>query len=110
MENMEVDIKKKYLPIGTVVLLKGGTRKVMVMGFRARVTDENNNGMKDTVWDYSGCIYPEGLLSSDQILVFDHSQISKIYHIGFHNEEDTKFKNSLNQMLQEEKNNKKNNN
>ena len=54
MENMEVDIKKKYLPIGTVVLLKGGTRKVMVMGFRARVTDENNNGMKDTVCFYKG--------------------------------------------------------
>ena len=54
-------IGEKYLPIGTVVMLKGASKRVMVTGFCA-IKGNNKNRM----WDYTGCMYPEGFLSSKQ--------------------------------------------
>ena len=54
-------IDEKFLPIGTVVMLKDGTKRVMITGFCA----VENNGTPQ-MWDYSGCMYPEGILSSDE--------------------------------------------
>ena len=100
-----MDITEKYLPIGTVVLLKGGEKRVMIVGFCA--VAEND---KEKVWDYSGCIYPEGLLTSTQALLFNHEQIEKIYHLGLIDEDEIRFKAGLNKLLatiEEEKTNEK---
>ena len=67
-------MQDKYLPIGTVVLLKGGRKRAMITGF-CSVAQEN----QEKIYDYSGCVYPEGYLSSNQVCLFDHDQIEKIY-------------------------------
>ena len=85
---------EKYLPIGTVVMLQGGTKRAMIIGFCAYENSDNQ-----TMYDYSGCLYPEGLLSSTQTLLFNHNQISKIYHIGLIDEEEKNFKNKLNELV-----------
>ena len=91
------EIKEKYLPIGTVVILKGATKRLMISGFCAI-----DNSNKDKIWDYSGCMYPEGFLTSDQICLFDHDQIEKIYHIGLSNDaEEKEFKKTLNTFMNE---------
>ena len=77
----------KYLPIGSVVLLKGGTKKAMVTGF-CSVAEEDTEKM----YDYTGCVYPEGFLDFDQICLFDHSQIEKVYHVGYVDDEEREFK------------------
>ena len=87
---MENEIQNKYLPIGTVVLLNGGTKKVMITGF-CSVTEEE----KDKVYDYTGCIYPEGYLDYDEICLFDHNQIEKVYHMGYIDEECQDFNEEL---------------
>ena len=69
--------KEKYLPIGSVVLLKNAKKRVMVMGFA--VKGDNS----DKVYDYAGCLYPEGLIKSDETLLFDHDQIDKLFYIGY---------------------------
>lgn len=92
MEKME----GKYLPIGTVVMLKGGTKRVMITGFCAI---EGQNNSENKMWDYSGCLYPEGFLSSNQTCLFDHEQIEKVYHYGLIDEEEEKFKAQLNELL-----------
>ena len=89
-----MNIQEKYLPIGTVVMLSGGTKRVMVTGFCA--IEEKN---KEKVWDYSGCIYPEGFLSSRQTCLFDHTQIEKVYYLGLIDEEEEKFKGKLKQLV-----------
>ena len=89
-------MRDKYLPIGSVVLLKGGTKKVMVTGF-CSIAEEN----QEKIYDYCGCIYPEGYLSSDEICLFDHDQIAEISFIGFENEEEKEFKESLVEVVQE---------
>lgn len=85
---------EKYLPIGTVVLLKGGKKRVMITGFCC--TDKGNN---DKVYDYIGCLYPEGVITSDKNLLFDHSQIDKVYHLGLVDDEEKKFKDSLKELM-----------
>lgn len=80
----------KYLPIGSVVLLKGGTKKAMVTGF-CSVAEEDTEKM----YDYTGCVYPEGFLDFDQICLFDHNQIEKVYHVGYVDDEEREFKKEL---------------
>lgn len=85
---------EKYLPIGTVVMLKGGTKRAMITGF-CSIADED----KEKVYDYSGCLYPEGFISSNQTLLFDHAQIDKIYFLGLVDDEEKNFKERLNEMM-----------
>lgn len=89
-------IGEKYLPIGTVVMLKGGTKRVMISGFCAI---ESQNNSENKMWDYSGCLYPEGFLASNQTCLFDHEQIEKIYHYGLVDEEEEKFKAQLKELI-----------
>ena len=89
-------VGKKFLPIGTVVMLKGGTKRVMISGFCSIA--ENN---PDKIWDYNGCIYPEGVIASNQTCLFDHKQIEKVYHMGLVDEEEKTFKKDLEKILKE---------
>lgn len=85
---------EKYLPIGTVVMLKDGKKRVMITGF---LTIPNNQ--QNIVYDYSGCLYPEGIISSEKTLVFNHNQIKNIYHIGLIDDEEKKFKEELKKII-----------
>lgn len=89
-------IEEKYLPIGSVVLLKNSEKKLMITGFCC-VGRENSN----KIYDYSGCMYPEGILKSDKVAMFDHSQIEKVIYMGLIDEEEKKFKEKLNKLIQD---------
>lgn len=91
---MNEQIQEKYLPIGTVVMLKGGEKRVMITGF-CIVTEEDKNKM----YDYLGCIYPEGALDPKQGLMFNHDQIDKIYHMGLIDAEEQEFKKKLKELI-----------
>ncbi len=93
---MNNDIGEKYLPIGTVVMLKGGTKRAMITGFCSVAQDDLNK-----MYDYSGCIYPEGYISSNQVCLFDHEQIEKIYHTGLIDEEEMAFKTKLKTLVEQ---------
>ena len=85
---------EKFLPIGTVVLLKGGKKRAMITGF-CSIAQEN----QEKIYDYSGCVYPEGYLSSNQVCLFDHDQIDKIFFLGYQDEEERAFKDKLNKIV-----------
>lgn len=84
----------KYLPIGTVVMLKNGKKRLMITGFCS--VAEND---KTKIYDYSGCLYPEGYLKSNQVCLFNHEQIEKIYHLGLADEEEKQFKTNLTNFI-----------
>ena len=79
----------KFLPIGTVVLLKGGKKELMIMSYcitpSGDVYDKNGKVEvgEDAMFDYGGCVYPEGMLTSDQLFAFNHDQIEKICYMGY---------------------------
>lgn len=91
---MNGQIGEKYLPVGTVVLLQNGTKRVMINGF---CTMDANNPSR--IFDYSGVLFPEGSLSSDQTLLFDHSQIVRVDHMGLQDDEEKTFKVKLKEIV-----------
>lgn len=92
-------MSNKFLPIGSVVLLKDATKKLMITGFC--MADKNNNQQK---YDYCGCLFPEGIMDTDKMALFNHQQIDKIFYLGYSNEEEIKFKNTLIAVLNKQKN------
>ena len=86
---------EKYLQIGSVVLLDGGETKVMITGFVASAEDENE------VYDYIGCIYPEGVTDTEENLLFNHDQIVQIYHLGLIDDDEIIYKNALEETMNE---------
>ncbi|MEH7013499.1 DUF4176 domain-containing protein [Neobacillus niacini] len=77
---------EKYLPIGSVVQLQGGTKRVMIYGRNQQQIDT------DQVWDYIACLYPEGNISEEYMYLFNHEQIDKVYFVGFQDEEEFEFR------------------
>ena len=87
-------IPDKFLPVGTVVLLKDGTKRVMITGFCTMEEDQ-----LDKIYDYCGCLFPEGFISMDKNLLFDHDQIVKVDHMGLVDDEEKAFKEKLNELV-----------
>lgn len=85
----------KLLPIGSVVMLEGGKKEVMITGFYIVSASDPN-----TVYDYSGCLFPEGIVSSEQNLVFNHKQIVNVLYMGYKNDKEREFKKDLQEALQ----------
>lgn len=85
---------EKYLPIGTVCILKNAQKRVMITGFVAKA---NESG--DKVYDYVGCLYPEGIVNSNQNLLFDHKQIDKIFYIGYVDDEQKELMKKLKEFM-----------
>ena len=71
----------EYLPVGSVVLLKGATKKIIIIGHSA--LEEGSN----KIWDYLGAIYPFGMLGRDKNLLFQRDQIEKVIVRGYEDEE-----------------------
>ena len=76
---------EKYLPIGTVVLLKGGRKRIVICGYIV-ISKEDKK-----VYDYGGVLYPEGFINSKRLLLFNHEQIDKVYYYGLQDDEGEKF-------------------
>ncbi len=94
----------RFLPIGTVVLLKGAKKRLMITGFCSY-----DEATKDKAYDYTGCLYPEGMISSKQTALFNHSQIEKIFYLGLSDQEEKQFKQKLvtevNKLIQKQQQN-----
>jgi len=73
------------LPLGSVVLLKGAQKKLMIYG-RKQIQMESN-----TLYDYLGVVYPEGYIDPNYTFLFNHEDIDKIEFTGFSNDEEERF-------------------
>ena len=87
-------MRERFLPIGTVLLLKGGKKQVMVTSYCIFPT--NSSGTERKMYEYGGCVYPEGILDSNMACAFNHDQIEKIYYTGYTSEAQTKLSQLLN--------------
>ena len=86
---------KRFLPIGSVVLLKESKKRIMIVGVKQKQI------ASETVWDYSACLYPEGIINPDRLYLFDSEQIERVYFIGFQDGEGLAFINKLNHLEDE---------
>lgn len=80
---------KRLLPLGSVVLPKNGKRRFMIFG-RMQIQEG-----QDKIWDYAGCLYPEGNIDPQHNFLFDHEDIARIFFIGFQDSEEFSFMKNL---------------
>lgn len=77
---------ERILPIGSVIKLKRGDQKLMII---TRTPLYNNQGTIG-YFDYSGCIYPIGQIDQ-QMYFFNEEDIEKIYFEGYRDESEEEF-------------------
>ncbi len=80
-----------YLPLGSVIILKGGVQKVVIIA-RGLVTAAVSPA---GFFDYGGVLYPQGLIG-DQIMYFNHSDILKTVFTGFTDDDDKLMSDNIN--------------
>lgn len=83
-----------YLPLGSIVIVKGGVRKLMII---ARGLGTKLDG-KNQFFDYGACLYPEGLVG-DNIMFFNHADIVKEVFVGFADEENELMVQNINDWI-----------
>lgn len=84
---------RQYLPIGSVVMLKGGNKRVMICG-RIQTRVEDNK-----IFDYTACLYPEGYMDAQSMYLFNNEDIDIVYYIGMQDVEEFRFRDLMEQEL-----------
>lgn len=93
---------ERTLPIGSVVSLYGGEKRLMILGYVKYLRGDDSG----KVYDYCGCTYPEGYVGSEATAVFNHEDIEHIYALGFQDEVQFEFHEKLERILEERDDNK----
>lgn len=84
------------LPIGSVVLVGDSERRVMIVGVCQKGGSEEIK-----LWDYVGVIYPEGFLDAEKMFLFNNDQITRVYALGYQDEEQLAFKEKVDELIVE---------
>ena len=91
--------EERFLPVGTVVLLKGGKKELVIVSYC--IIPSGN--VQEVVYDYGGCLYPEGLIRSDQLYAFNHDQIEKVIFKGYESSEQSNLSNVIKELINDKK-------
>ena len=75
----------KFLPIGSVVMLKNTKKPLMIMGYL------QSFNVDSVVFDYIGCLFPEGVLLSNKNPLFNHNDIDTVIYRGYVNDDTVLF-------------------
>lgn len=75
------------LPIGTVVMLKGVAKKLMIIG----ILPIRGEGENETMYDYIGVLFPEGFINRETTFLFNQDDINDIIFSGYDNPERREF-------------------
>ena len=89
---------KELLPLGSVVTLNNGTKRLMIVGRIQRAVHS------DTIYDYSACIWPEGYIDRNHVYLFNQEDIRCLYHIGLQDVEEFNFRYILDEELTKQNN------
>lgn len=87
------------LPIGSIVYLKEGTSKLMILNRGPLLPSDEDKGV---LYDYSGCLYPQGL-DANNVFYFNNENIDKVIFEGFKDEEEERFQEIYNDWIKENK-------
>ena len=75
--------KQELLALGSIVVLNGGYKKLMIIGRMQKL------------WDYLGVLYPEGYLGDNYKFLFNNEDISEVIFEGYSDLEDETLKLAL---------------
>lgn len=84
---------KDLLPIGSVVLLKEGRKRIMIFGIK-----QAGEKTPEVEYDYVGVMYPEGNMGLEYQFLFNRQDIDQVFFRGFEDEERTEFIQKLSEV------------
>lgn len=80
-----------YLPLGSVITLKNAQKRLMIAGRQQQMAD-------GSLYDYSAVLWPEGMIRSDQMYLFNAEDIARIWFIGLQDSEEFAFRSALDEQ------------
>jgi hypothetical protein len=86
---------KELLPIGSIVLLKDGEKRLMISGIM-----QTDTGGTQKNYDYMGVLYPEGHIGEGFQYLFNHEDINEIIFRGFEDTERVEFLDKLTNLYE----------
>ena len=86
---------KQLLPIGSIVLLKDGEKRLMISGIM-----QTDTGGTQKNYDYMGVLYPEGHIGEGFQYLFNHEDINEIIFRGFEDAERVEFLDKLTNLYE----------
>lgn len=86
---------KELLPLGSVIMLKGGNKRVMICG---RIQTRSSDG---ELFDYSACYFPEGIIDPKEMFLFNNEDVDMVYFLGLQDIEEFEFRDYINEQLKE---------
>ena len=85
----------EFLPIGSVVLLEGGNKRIMICG---RIQAQAGS---DIIYDYSACHYPEGIVDPKSMFFFNRDAIETVYFRGYEDQDELDYRHDVLDQLGE---------
>ena len=85
----------EFLPIGSVVLLEGGNKRIMICG---RIQAQAGS---DIIYDYSACYYPEGIVDPKSMFFFNRDAIETVYFRGYEDQDELDYRHDVLDQLGE---------
>lgn len=86
---------KDLLPIGSIVLLEGGEKRLMITGIM-----QSDAGRKRREYDYLGVLYPEGHIGGEHQYLFNHEDVKTVIFRGFEDAERVEFVKKLTKLYE----------
>ena len=80
--------------IGSIIYLKEGSQKLMIINRGSIVEIEGQNYL----FDYSACKYPVGVVE-DQIYYFNEENIDNVIFEGYSDQDETRFQELFKEMM-----------
>lgn len=77
---------RDLLPIGSIVLLKDGEKRLMINGVMQSEIEQNSRD-----YDYHGILYPEGHIGEQFQYLFNHEDIEAVVFRGYEDDERITF-------------------
>lgn len=86
---------KKFLPLGSIVIVIGTTQKVIIVQRAVNYKEKN----VEKYFDYGAVMYPEGLMGTE-IIYFNQEDIFKIVYEGYADEDEKIYTDQLEKALE----------
>ena len=84
----------ELLPVGSVVLLEGATKKTIIMGIFQISEDHPGE-----IYEYLGVPYPEGYMGPGSSYLFQHEHIAEVIAKGYEDEDRKKMMDLVGELL-----------
>ena len=87
---------QELLPLGSIVLLEGAERKLMIVG---RIVSD---GKLEKIYDYVGVLYPTGVSGENDQYFFDRGDIDVVLYIGYQDFEELAYRGEILSEIEED--------